>query len=181
MQSYVITIRGHKQSEEAAARCIESAKKYNTHVDNFWAVTPTNTDLKQKLKAEGIPQRGFTEKFSRRGYAIMIKEAISYLISGRSLTTEEAASVMEEIMQGDATPAQIGAFVTALRIKGETVDEIVGLAKTMRAKAIPVRANNVTIKPAIPTCFFMSLFLSFIQCVVLIVYENAISRAENRL
>jgi len=57
----------------------------------------------------------------------MIKEAIQSLISGRSLAVEEAASVMEEIMQGEATPAQFGAFVTALRLKGETVDEIGGL------------------------------------------------------
>ena len=68
----------------------------------------------------------------------MIKEAIGALISGRSLTMEEAASVMEEIMQGEVTPAQFGAFVTALRLKGETVDEITGLASVMRARAIPV-------------------------------------------
>jgi len=68
----------------------------------------------------------------------MIKEAIQTLVSGRSLTVEEAASVMEEIMGGEATPAQFGAFVTALRLKGETVDEITGLAKTMRAQAVPV-------------------------------------------
>jgi len=68
----------------------------------------------------------------------MIKEAIQALVSGHSLTAEEAASVMEEIMRGEATPAQIGAFVTALRLKGETVDEIVGLASVMRAKATRV-------------------------------------------
>jgi len=68
----------------------------------------------------------------------MIKEAIGILVSGRSLTVEEAASVMEEIMEGKVTPAQLGAFITALRIKGETADEITGLARVMRAKAIPV-------------------------------------------
>ena len=78
----------------------------------------------------------------------MIREAISSLVSGRSLTMEEAASVMEEIMQGEATPAQFGAFVTALRFKGETVDEIVGLAKTMRSKAIPVSVSG----PVVDTC-----------------------------
>ena len=78
----------------------------------------------------------------------MIKEAIQTLISGRSLTMEEAASVMEEIMQGEATPAQFGAFVTALRLKGETVDEIAGLASVMRSKATPV---PVTV-PMIDTC-----------------------------
>ena len=52
----------------------------------------------------------------------MIKEAIATLVSGSSLTEEQAASVMEEIMEGKVTPAQFGAFVTALRLKGETVD-----------------------------------------------------------
>jgi len=75
----------------------------------------------------------------------MIKEAIGTLVSGRSLTMEEAASVMEEIMRGEATPAQIGAFVTALRLKGETVDEIVGLAKTMRARAVPVITDELVV------------------------------------
>lgn len=68
----------------------------------------------------------------------MIKEAIQALVSGRSLTMEEAASVMTEIMEGEVTPAQFGAFVTALRLKGETVEEIAGLASVMRAKAIRV-------------------------------------------
>ncbi|MFC1904195.1 anthranilate phosphoribosyltransferase [Chloroflexota bacterium] len=68
----------------------------------------------------------------------MIKEAIQALISGQSLTMPEAAQVMEEIMGGEVTPAQFGAFVTALRLKGETVDEIAGLANVMRAKAIRV-------------------------------------------
>jgi len=68
----------------------------------------------------------------------MIKEAIGTLVLGNSLTMEEAAAVMEEIMEGKVTPAQLGAFITALRIKGETADEITGLARVMRAKAIPV-------------------------------------------
>ncbi|MCX6010407.1 MAG: anthranilate phosphoribosyltransferase [Chloroflexi bacterium] len=75
----------------------------------------------------------------------MIKEAIAALVSGRSLAADDAAQVMEEIMQGEATPAQFGAFVTALRLKGETVDEIVGLARTMRARAIPVIADGLVV------------------------------------
>jgi anthranilate phosphoribosyltransferase len=71
----------------------------------------------------------------------MIKEAISMLIAGQSLTTEQAATVMREIMEGEATPAQIGAFLTALRLKGETVEEIVGLARTMREKAVHVNTG----------------------------------------
>lgn len=78
----------------------------------------------------------------------MIREAIEALVAGRSLSAEEASQVMEEIMSGEATPAQFGAFVTALRIKGETVDEIVGLARVMRAKAIPVSVDG----PTIDTC-----------------------------
>ncbi len=68
----------------------------------------------------------------------MIREAIQAVVSGKSLTMEEAAQVMDEIMEGQVTPAQFGAFVTALRLKGETVDEIAGMARTMRAKAIRV-------------------------------------------
>ena len=68
----------------------------------------------------------------------MIKEAIETIVGGDSLSFDEAAGVMEEIMGGEATPAQIAAFVTALRLKGETVDEIAGMAHTMRAKAVPV-------------------------------------------
>jgi anthranilate phosphoribosyltransferase len=72
----------------------------------------------------------------------VIKEAISNLIEGRSLSLEEASGVMNEIMEGNTTPSQLGAFLTALRIKGETPDEVAGLAGAMRAKAIEVRAGE---------------------------------------
>ena len=78
----------------------------------------------------------------------MIREAIDSLVSGRSLAFEQAAGAMEEIMSGEATPAQIAAFVTALRIKGETVDEIAGLASVMRAKATTVLVTP----PVVDTC-----------------------------
>lgn len=78
----------------------------------------------------------------------MIKEAIEAIVSGCSLSFEQAAAVMEEIMSGEATPAQIAAFITALRLKGETVDEISGLASVMRAKAIPVKVAP----PVVDTC-----------------------------
>ena len=69
----------------------------------------------------------------------MIREAIDAIVSQRrDLTEEEAAAAMADIMEGEATPAQIGAFVTALRLKGETVDEIAGMARVMRAKALRV-------------------------------------------
>jgi len=78
----------------------------------------------------------------------MIKEAIQTLVSGGSLAIEEAALVMDEIMSGEATPAQFGAFVTALRLKGETVDEIVGLARMMRAKSLHVRVPGPLVDTA---------------------------------
>ena len=78
----------------------------------------------------------------------MIKEAIDTLVSGNSLTMEQAAGVMNEIMNGEATPAQFGSFVTALRLKGETVHEIAGMARAMRERAIPVATSG----PMVDTC-----------------------------
>jgi anthranilate phosphoribosyltransferase len=78
----------------------------------------------------------------------MIKESIAKLVDGNSLSEEEAAAVMDEIMSGEATPAQFGAFVTALRLKGETVDEIAGMARVMRQKALRVTVAG----PLLDTC-----------------------------
>lgn len=78
----------------------------------------------------------------------MIKEAISQVVAGISLTMEEASQVMGEIMEGQVTPAQFGALVTALRLKGETVEEIAGMAKTMRARAVRVAIDE----PVVDTC-----------------------------
>ena len=72
----------------------------------------------------------------------MIKQAIAKVVRQEDLAEKEMEAVMEEIMTGNATPAQIGSFVTALRIKGETVDEITGAARVMRAKAKKVNVNN---------------------------------------
>jgi anthranilate phosphoribosyltransferase len=72
----------------------------------------------------------------------MIKEALSKVVSGSDLTLTEAREVMGEIMHGQATPAQIGAFLTALRMKRETVDEIAGCALAMRESAIPVKPKR---------------------------------------
>src|SRR6476620_548459 len=68
----------------------------------------------------------------------MITAEIDKLVRGESLVDVEASGAMEEIMDGVATPVQIGALLIALRMKGETVDEITGLARVMRAHAIPV-------------------------------------------
>ncbi|OGW55550.1 MAG: anthranilate phosphoribosyltransferase, partial [Nitrospirae bacterium RIFCSPHIGHO2_02_FULL_42_12] len=75
----------------------------------------------------------------------MIKEAITKLVEKTDLTGVETETVMEEIMSGLATQAQIASFLTALRIKGETVEEITGAARVMRSKAtrINVAAHNI--------------------------------------
>lgn len=70
----------------------------------------------------------------------MIVAAIAKLVEQQHLTEEEAAEAMRQIMEGDATPAQIAAFLTALRIKGETVSEITGCARVMREKATHIGA-----------------------------------------
>jgi anthranilate phosphoribosyltransferase len=78
----------------------------------------------------------------------MIREAIAKVVSGVDLTRDEAATVMDEIMTGQATPAQFGALVTGLRLKGETVAEMVGFASTMRRLATPVSPPH----PVVDTC-----------------------------
>ena len=68
----------------------------------------------------------------------MIREAIAHIVAGGALTEADAGAAMEEIMTGAATPSQLGAFLTALRLKGETVEEVTGLARVMREKALHV-------------------------------------------
>jgi anthranilate phosphoribosyltransferase len=70
----------------------------------------------------------------------MIKEAIHMLVNNINLSESEMAECMREIMEGKASDAQIGAFLSALRVKGETVEEITGAAKIMREKATTIRA-----------------------------------------
>ena len=74
----------------------------------------------------------------------MIQEAISKLIEKQDLTIDEASAVMDEIMSGKATDAQIAGFLVALRIKGETIDEITACAKVMREKAFRIKPKNQT-------------------------------------
>jgi anthranilate phosphoribosyltransferase len=65
-------------------------------------------------------------------------EAIAKAVRRENLTEDEAAAAFEEIMRGDATPVQIAGLLVALRMKGETVDEIAGFARTARAMATPI-------------------------------------------
>lgn len=75
----------------------------------------------------------------------MIRESISKLMDKQDLSQAEAETVMTEIMDGVATPAQMAAFLTALRLKGETVDELTGCARVMREKAIRVSPSRTDI------------------------------------
>lgn len=74
----------------------------------------------------------------------MIQQAIAKVVQGRHLSEEEMAAALEQIMEGRATSAQVGALLAALRLKGETVEEITGAARTMRAKAtlVPTRLHR---------------------------------------
>jgi anthranilate phosphoribosyltransferase len=72
----------------------------------------------------------------------VIQQALADLLEGRDLGRERAREVMGEIMSGDATQAQIGGFLVALRLKGETADEIAGCAEAMRDHVLPVRPNR---------------------------------------
>ena len=78
----------------------------------------------------------------------MIREAIAKLVRREDLTLEEAEAAMGAIMQGEATPAQIGAFLIALRMKGETIPEIIGCARAMRRAMQRVPYEGV----AVDTC-----------------------------
>ena len=71
-----------------------------------------------------------------------VREAIEAVVSGRSLTMDQAAAVMREIMEGESTPAQLGALLGALRVRGETVEELAGFAQMMREKSLKVTVDS---------------------------------------
>jgi anthranilate phosphoribosyltransferase len=79
----------------------------------------------------------------------MMKETIKLLCDRKSLSEEQAATAMDEIMSGRATPAQVAAFLISLRMKGETVQEITGCARVMREK---VTRLNPKRRPLVDTC-----------------------------
>ena len=100
----------------------------------------------------------------------MIQEAIKDLIAGADLSRARTRAAMAQIMSGQATDAQIGAFLVALRIKGETVDEIAGCAEVMREKATPIATTRPDL---IDTCgtggdgsgtFNISTAVAFVAC-----------------
>jgi anthranilate phosphoribosyltransferase len=78
----------------------------------------------------------------------MTRSLLAKVVEGHDLSRTEARTAMEAMLDGTMTPVQIAAFLTSLRIKGETVDELVGLAEGLRARAIPVHA----VPGAVDTC-----------------------------
>jgi anthranilate phosphoribosyltransferase len=91
--------------------------------------------------------RNLLRNFLGLGVPVNIKRYLAKLARGERLTEEEAAAAMGVIMDGQATPAQIGALLAAMAVRGETEDEVVGFARTMRARAIPLRSSG-----AVDTC-----------------------------
>ncbi|MHB9098791.1 MAG: anthranilate phosphoribosyltransferase, partial [Syntrophales bacterium] len=79
----------------------------------------------------------------------MIKEGIAKTVRGEDLREAEMMAAMTEVMEGEATPAQIAAFMTALRMKGETVEEVTGAARIMRQKATRIDARSSVV---VDTC-----------------------------
>ena len=79
----------------------------------------------------------------------MIQSAIARAVQGDHLSQELARASMEQILAGEATPAQIGALAVALRMKGETPDEIAGMAEAMRGRVPPIRTRR---SPLLDTC-----------------------------
>lgn len=79
----------------------------------------------------------------------MIDEALHILTEGRSLSRQQAAEAMQVLMSGEATPAQVGGFLVALRMKGESAEEITGFAETMRRLATRVVTSR---SPLVDTC-----------------------------
>ena len=79
----------------------------------------------------------------------MIRETIQKVVDGHDLTERETVDTMNEIMSGEATPAQVASFITALRIKGETIEEITGAARVMREKSTKIHTKHPF---AVDTC-----------------------------
>ena len=72
----------------------------------------------------------------------MIQEGIRLVVEGRNLSSEMANDIMDEMMSGNAAASQMAAFLTAMRMKGETKDELLGFLKCMRSRATKVRASE---------------------------------------
>ena len=73
----------------------------------------------------------------------VLKALLARVVGGERLTEDEAGAAMGAIMDGDATAAQIGGLLAAMAVRGEAEDEIVGFARAMRARGIPLRSKEI--------------------------------------
>src|SRR5215813_7076349 len=89
--------------------------------------------------------RRLPSRFGQRRLMDEFKALIGKVATGAALTREEAASAFDVMMSGEATPSQMGGLLMALRVRGETVDEITGAVTTMRAKMLKVEAPREAI------------------------------------
>ena len=96
-------------------------------------------ELTGEIEPEGPAERASGPRTIAHGTAVTVPAAIGVATSGGSLTEEQATEVMGLVMDGEATPSQIASLITAMRMKGETVDEITGFARAMRQRVTPVR------------------------------------------
>ena len=109
----------------------------------------------------------------------MIQEAISKLVEKRNLTQNEAEQVMNEIMEGKATDAQIAGFLVALRLKGETIDEITACAKVMREKASTIKPKPKPLIDVVGTGGDKSGTFNISTCAALVVAGAGIAVAKH--
>ena len=96
-------------------------------------------ELAGEIERDESTERPAGPKAIPAGQEVTVAAAIGVATSGGSLSEEQSTEVMGRIMDGEATPAQIASLVTAMRMKGETVDEITGFARAMRARVTAVR------------------------------------------
>jgi anthranilate phosphoribosyltransferase len=109
----------------------------------------------------------------------MIQEAISKLVEKENLTQDEAEQVMNEIMTGNATDAQIAGFLVALRLKGETIDEITACAKVMRQKASTIKPEPKPLIDVVGTGGDKSGTFNISTCAALVVAGSGIAVAKH--
>ena len=107
-------------------------KCYKKHSMHF---APQNKEENPLLLQEANAIKNIACILLRKTRRIIMKEYIAKAVDGKNLTQEEAKKAMEIMLSGEATQAQIAAFLTAMRMKGETLEELIGLASVLRDKA----------------------------------------------
>src|SRR5262249_410450 len=99
---------------------------------------PVSSRIDSHNRRQGSAAQLFGHELVKGGNGMDIRAPIDRLVSGEHLSEAEMEAVVDEIMTGRATTAQIGAFLVALRMVGETVQEIAGAARALRRSATPV-------------------------------------------